>query len=81
MSTGRFAICTITNMERSMFSREVIESGQARSVTVTRTGAGWEVREECQHQLVRSVTYSDWHRVERAMELFSRRGPAPEQPS
>ena len=64
-----------------MFSKEVIESGQARSVTVTRTHAGWEVREVYQQQIVRSVTYSDWHRVERAMELFSRRETLPERPS
>ena len=64
-----------------MFTKEVIEAGQARSVTVTRTAAGWEVREVYQQQLVRSVTYNDWHRVERAMELFSRRETLPERPS
>jgi hypothetical protein len=59
-------------MNESRLSNELPGRPPSRSVTVTRTGAGWEVREEYQEQVVRSVTYSDWHRVERAMELFRR---------
>ena len=59
-------------MNDSKKSNELPGRTPSRSVTVRRTGAGWEVREEYQEQVIRSVTYSDWHRVERAMELFRR---------
>jgi hypothetical protein len=65
-------------MNESKKSNEPPRHNPSRSVTVTRTGAGWEVREEYQEQVVRSVTYSDWHRVERAMALFRRQREAPD---
>jgi hypothetical protein len=43
-----------------------------RRVTVTITPEGWAVREEKDSQVVRSVVYTDWHRVERAIDLFER---------
>ena len=39
--------------------------------TVTRTTEGWQVREEDSH-VVRQATYTDWHRVERAVARFDR---------
>ena len=44
-----------------------------RRVTVTRSVNGWEVREERDNGVVRSATYTDWHRVERLVGLH---GPA-----
>ena len=44
-----------------------------RRVTVTRSPQGWEVREERDNVVVRSATYTDWHRVERLIGLH---GPA-----
>jgi hypothetical protein len=41
-----------------------------RRFTVTITREGWAVREERDSLVVRNVTYTDWHRVERAMQLF-----------
>ena len=45
-----------------------------RRVTVTRGRHGWEVREERDNGVVHSATYTDWHRVERAIGLH---GPDP----
>jgi hypothetical protein len=39
----------------------------SRRITVTRGQRGWEVKEERDNEVVRRVTYTDWHRVERAV--------------
>ena len=45
-----------------------------RRFTITNAGsAGWEVREEQDSQVIRSVRYTDWHRVERARMAFARK--------
>jgi len=54
-----------------MFSSELTHDGHTRRLTITRNGAGWEIREEHDSQVVRTATYSDWHRVERARHLFA----------
>jgi len=38
-------------------------------VTVTRSERGWDVLEVRDNEVVRRVTYTDWHRVERAVEV------------
>jgi hypothetical protein len=55
-----------------MFTSERTQAGHTQRFTVTRTAAGWEVREEVDSKVVRTVKYMDWHRVERAIELFKR---------
>jgi hypothetical protein len=41
-----------------------------RRIIVTRGATqGWEVREERDDRVVRLVTYTDWHRVERALAM------------
>jgi hypothetical protein len=56
-----------------MFSKELHQAGHVRRFSITENpGQGWEVREEEDSQIVRSVLHRDWHRVERAkarMEL------------
>jgi len=44
--------------------------GHTRRATVTRAHEGWLYREEADARLVRQVTYTDWHRVERAIRAF-----------
>jgi hypothetical protein len=39
-------------------------------VTITRSDAGWVVREERDDRVVRDINYTDWHRVERAIQMF-----------
>ena len=48
---------------------------ETRRMTVTSGTAGWEIREEDGRGQVQTACYTDWHRVERALQLFSRRGP------
>ena len=64
-----------------MLTREFVRDGHTKRVTITRSEAGWLVREERDDQVVRDMKYSDWHRVERAVQLFelTNREPAPAQ--
>jgi hypothetical protein len=55
-----------------MLTREYIEAGHITRFVITRADLGWEVREERDNALVRQAHYSDWHRVERAMQTFER---------
>jgi len=42
-------------------------------ITVTKSVDGWEVRETHDREVVRTQHYSDWHRVERAVQVFGLR--------
>jgi len=53
-----------------MLTREFESAGHVDRFTVTRSAAGWDVREERDNQVVRQTNYQDWHRVERAMQVF-----------
>jgi hypothetical protein len=55
-----------------MIKREyTFDDGQVARFSVSRnTEAGWEVREERDDRLVRRTRYTDWHRVELAMQVF-----------
>ena len=56
-----------------MYARIFRKAAETRRFIVTDAGsAGWEVREETDSQLIRSVRYDDWHRVERALMHFAR---------
>jgi hypothetical protein len=44
--------------------------GHTDLLEVTRSTHGWEVRETRDSALVRTQRYSDWHRVERAVQVF-----------
>jgi tRNA A37 N6-isopentenylltransferase MiaA len=57
-----------------MFTTEVTQGGHIKRVTVTRSDAGWALREERDSEVVRTVNYMDWHRVERAIEVFKLNG-------
>jgi hypothetical protein len=53
-----------------MLTREIVQSGHKTSFTITRDGAGWAVCEERDETIVKQAHYSDWHRVERALQQF-----------
>ena len=56
-----------------MYLRTLSNAQQTRRFTIQKIGAaGWEVREEQDSRIVRSATYQDWHRVERAQMAFAR---------
>jgi hypothetical protein len=55
-----------------MYKRIFRKADQTRRFLITSTGgAGWEVREEEDSQVISSVRYTDWHRVERARMAFA----------
>jgi hypothetical protein len=39
--------------------------------SIRSTKTGWEVREELDSKVVRQTQYQDWHRVERARQVFA----------
>jgi hypothetical protein len=53
-----------------MLSREFVHDGHTKRVTITRSVNGWDLREERDNRVVRKVNYTDWHRVERALQVF-----------
>jgi hypothetical protein len=58
-----------------MLIHEFVEAGHVNRFTVTRGDAstpGWEVVEERDDRLIARRHYTDWHRVERALQVFDR---------
>ena len=59
----------VTTLERT-------HDGRTLRATITRAPLGWRYEEQCDSRVVREVTYTDWHRVERAMKAFEWDHPA-----
>lgn len=54
-----------------MYARIFKRAGETRRFTISDAGdAGWEVREEQDSRVIWRRRYTDWHRVERAMQVF-----------
>jgi hypothetical protein len=54
-----------------MFSKELRQAGHVRKFSITdRGGDGWEVRDVHDDRVLKHVCYTDWHRVERALNMF-----------
>jgi hypothetical protein len=57
--------------ETHMLKREYTQDGHVSRLSVSRRAdAGWEVREERDNRVVRRAQLTDWHRVERALQVF-----------
>ena len=55
-----------------MFAKELYRAGHTRKFTIREMGtSGWEVRDEQDDHVLKAVRYTDWHRVERAMNMFN----------
>ncbi len=55
-----------------MFSKELRFAGHVKRFLISGMGQdGWEVREEQDERVVKQVRYTDWHRVERALGMFT----------
>ena len=55
-----------------MFSKELRFAGHVKRFLISRLGReGWEVLEEQDRHVVKQIRYTDWHRVERALNLFN----------
>jgi hypothetical protein len=53
-----------------MDTRQRTTSGHVDSITVTKSPDGWEIQETHDATVVRTHHYTDWHRVERAVQVF-----------
>lgn len=55
-----------------MFVKELHQAGHVRKFSIKKLGeSGWEVRDVQDERVLRQVCYSDWHRVERAVNMFN----------
>jgi hypothetical protein len=55
-----------------VFARELTDGSHTRRFEVDRAPEeGWRIREQHDAQIVRQVTYGDWHRVELAIRGFT----------
>lgn len=55
-----------------MFAKELRQAGHIRKFSITeRGGDGWEVREIQDDRVLKQICYTDWHRVERALHVFT----------
>jgi len=55
-----------------MFAKELRNAGHIRKFSIQDAGAaGWEVRDEQDDRVLKHVRYTDWHRVERALNMFN----------
>jgi hypothetical protein len=55
-----------------MYAKELTQAGHVKRFSISEAGSGgWEVRVEQDSHVVRSVCYTDWHRVERARLMMT----------
>ena len=67
---------TLPNSSRDlmMFNAELCYAGHSRRFTINQAPlGGWELKIEEDHAVVSRVLYTDWHRVERALNAVTRR--------
>ena len=62
-----------------MYTRLLRKLAHIKKFTISEEKEGWQVSEEEDSQLVLSVRYKDWHRVERAMETFANKARSLQQ--
>jgi hypothetical protein len=53
-----------------MLTREYTSAGHVNRFTITKGRTGWDIREERDDTVVKRANYRDWHRVERAIQVF-----------
>jgi hypothetical protein len=54
-----------------MLKREYTQDGHVARLSVSKgANLGWEVREERDDRVIRRTQLTDWHRVERALQVF-----------
>ncbi len=55
-----------------MFIKELTQAGHRRRFSISERGkTGWEVRDVQDEKVLKQVYYTDWHRVERAQQMFN----------
>ena len=55
-----------------MFTKQLTQAGHIRRFSISERGTeGWEVRDEQDERVLKQIRYTDWHRVERALQMFN----------
>jgi hypothetical protein len=55
-----------------MFTKELTQAGHRRRFSISERGkTGWEVRDVQDEKVLKQIYYTDWHRVERAQQMFN----------
>jgi hypothetical protein len=55
-----------------MFVKELRQAGHVRRFSIKRLEeSGWEVCDVQDERILRQTYYTDWHRVERAVSMFT----------
>ena len=63
---------TEVQIANAMFVKELYRAGHTRKFSIRDMGAGaWEVRDEQDNRVLKHVRVTDWHRVERALNMFN----------
>lgn len=62
-----------------MYTRLLRKSAHVKKFTISHEQEGWQVSEVEDSQIVLSVRYKDWHRVERAMQTFANKAKSLQQ--
>jgi hypothetical protein len=61
------------------FTRELVHDAHIHRLVVSTDATGWNVREEEDATVIRQSHHDDWHRVERAVQLFEHAAMALEE--
>ena len=55
-----------------MFAKELRQEGHIRKFSIRACGKdGWEVQDIQDDRVLKQICYTDWHRVERALHVFT----------
>jgi hypothetical protein len=54
-----------------LFVKQLKQAGRMIRFSILPAQGGWELREESDSEILRQVQVTDWHRVERARDMFS----------
>jgi hypothetical protein len=63
----------MTSSLSPLFVKQLKQAGKMVRFSILPAQGGWELLEESDTQILRQVKVSDWHRVERARDVWSLR--------
>jgi hypothetical protein len=61
----------MTSSLSPLFVKQLKQAGKMVRFSILPAQGGWELLEESDSQILRQVKVSDWHRVERARDVWS----------
>jgi hypothetical protein len=70
-SYGGPAWMPMTSSLSPLFVKQLKQAGKMIRFSILPIQGGWELLEESDSEILRQVRVSDWHRVERARDMFS----------